>query len=105
MGFAVALTALYMTRLYYKRAVFGKKEFFLWVVIWAVFVLIVLFPHSIKPLADYLGLVRPLDLIMIAAFIFLFFIAFYTYAALRRQERQIEKLVRDAALKGVQKTS
>lgn len=97
-GVVVGLAAIHITYLYYKRANFTKKEVLLWVGIWLAFIFVAIFPNSVRPVVGYLGLQRPMDLIMIVAFIILFALSFHNYVVTNRISRQVEKLVRKIAL-------
>ena len=98
-GVLIGLAAIHLTYLYYKRQSFSKKELFFWLFIWLAFIFVAIFPNSVRPIVGYLGLQRPMDLIMIVAFIILFAITFHNYVVNRRMEDKLEKLVRDLALK------
>lgn len=98
-GVVIGLAALNMTFLYYKRSNFTKRELVFWFVIWLAFIFIALFPRSISPIVGALGLERPMDLIMIIAFIILFILTFHNYIVLRRQADKLERMVRSLALK------
>ena len=100
---AVGLAAVHLTHLYYKRSHFSKKELLFWGFLWCAFIGLAIFPRSISPLAGYLGLARPMDLIMIAAFIALFFLAFHNYVLGRKHGRDLERLVREVALMDLEK--
>lgn len=102
-GVLISLAAIHLTYLYYKRASFSKRELLFWLFIWLAFIFVVIFPHSVQPISGYLGLQRPMDLIMIVAFIILFVLTFHNYIVIHRLEKKIEKLVRDRALKDVKK--
>lgn len=102
-GIVVALAAVHLTHLYYKRSHFSRKELLFWAGIWGVFMVVAMFPQSILPVTGYLGLARPMDLIMIIAFIVLFSLAFHNYVLGRKQERQLERLVREIALRDLEK--
>lgn len=102
-GIVVALAAVHLTHLYYKRSHFSRKELLFWAGVWGVFMFVAIFPQSVFPLTGYLGLARPMDLIMIIAFIVLFALAFHNYILGRKQERQLERLVRNIALRDLEK--
>src|SRR3989338_4247407 len=91
-GVAVGLAAIHLTYLYYKRTNFSKKEFYFWLLIWLAFVFVSFYPNIVRPITGALGLQRPLDLIMIVAFIILFSLAFYSYVLSRKIEKKINKL-------------
>lgn len=98
-GVVIALAALHLSYLYYKRSDFTKRELLIWLTIWIAFLLVTIFPRIVEPVVGKLGLQRPMDLIMIIAFIVLFGVAFRTYVITARQGRKLEKLIRNLALK------
>lgn len=98
-GVLIALAALHLTYLYYKRASFTKIECIIWALIWLGFLFVTIFPRALFPIVGYLGLQRSMDLIMIIAFIILFALSFQNYIVIRRQGKQIEKMARQSALK------
>ncbi len=98
-GVVVGLAAIHLTYLYYKRTNFTRKELIFWGFIWIAFVFVSVFPRSVSPIVGYLGLSRPMDLIMIIAFIILFILTFHNYIVNRQQKQKLERLVRELALK------
>lgn len=101
-GVIIGLSAIYITHLYYKRANFSKKELFFWMTIWVGFVFIAIFPESTNPITGYLRLQRPMDLIMIVAFMILFGLSFHNYIITKKQTNKLERLVRELALKDLE---
>ncbi len=99
----VGFGALHLTHLYYKRSHFSKKELIFWGFIWCVFMAVAVFPKSVIPVTGYLGLARPMDLAMICAFIVLFSLAFHNYVMGRKHEAELERLVREIALRDLGK--
>jgi len=102
-GIVIALAALHLSYLYYKRRDFTKRELLVWLTIWLAFLLVTLFPRIVEPAVGTLGLQRPMDLIMIVAFIVLFSVTFRTYVIANRTARKMEKLVREMALSDIKK--
>lgn len=98
-GFLFGLFFLYYTFINYKRKEFTAREFVLWVVAWAVFILIALFPFILDPILKPLGFLRTLDFLIISGFLFLIASTFYTYTLARKTQKRIETLVRALALK------
>lgn len=98
-GVVVGLAAIHLTYLYYKRTDFTKKELYFWLFIWLAFVFVAVFPRSVQPVVGYLGLQRPMDLIMLVAFIVLFGLTFHNYVVNRKQESRLNRLVKELALK------
>lgn len=102
-GVLVALAAIHLTYLYYKRTNFTKKELFLWLTIWLTFLFVTLFPRVMSPIVGYLGLQRSMDFIMITAFVVIFALTFHNYVSNRKIMDKVEKLVRETALKDLEK--
>lgn len=98
-GIVIGLAAIHLTYLYYKRTNFTKRELYFWILIWSTFIFIAVFPRSVSPITGILGLQRPMDLIMIVAFIVLFSLTFHSYITSRKLESKINRLVQDLALK------
>jgi len=90
---------MYYTFLQHKRKEFTIKEYSFWFIFWGVFVIITLFPQILDPILSTLNLVRALDFFIIAGFLFLIFIIFYTYTIVRKNQRKLEEVVRSIALK------
>lgn len=99
----VALAAIHLTYLYYRRTSFTKRELYFWIFIWFAFIVVTLFPELLRPFAVYLGLTRPLDLLMISAFIILFALTFHNYVMMRQQRAKLERLIRELALNELKK--
>ncbi len=102
-GVIIGLGALHLTYLYYKRSNFTKKEVCFWFLVWLTFIFVAIFPTSVTPIVGMLGLQRPMDLIMIVAFVILFALTFHNYVVNRKQSNRLEWLVRELALKEVEK--
>lgn len=102
-GIVVGLAAIHLTHLYYKRAHFSKRELFFWIGSWGAFMAVSLFPGAISPAVSFFGLARPMDLIMIIAFIVLLSLAFHNYVMGRKHGRDLERLVREIALQAIDK--
>ena len=98
-GFLFGLFFLYYTFINYKRKEFTAKEFAFWVVAWAVFILIALFPFVLDPVLKPLGFFRALDFLIISGFLFMIASIFYTYTITRKTQKKLEIIVRSLAVK------
>jgi hypothetical protein len=58
-----------------------------------------LFPQLLDPVLNTLNISRTLDFFIIAGFLFLTFVVFYTYTIVRKNQRKVEEIVRNIALK------
>ena len=103
LGVVIGLLAIHLTHLYYKRANFTKMELLLWLGVWIAFIFVAIFPNSMRPIVGYFGLQRPMDLIMLIAFVILFVLTFQNYIINRKQEKRLESLIRDLALQDLDK--
>ena len=98
-GFLFGLFMLYYSFLNYKRKEFSAKEFVFWAVLWAAFIIVALFPTVLDPVVKSFGFFRTLDMLIISGFLFLIMINFYTYRLTRKNQKQLEAIVRDMAIR------
>ncbi len=99
-GVAFGLAMIYFAFLHYKRREFTGAEFGAWIILWVCISLVALFPNSLDFLIKrVLSLQRPLDFFIICGFLFLMFLSFYNYSAVRRMEKRIQKLVSGLAIR------
>ena len=99
LGLLFGLFMMYYTFLQYKRREFTIKEYGFWFVFWAAFVVITLFPQILDPLLSTLNIARALDFFIIAGFLFMIFVLFYTYTIVRKNQKKLEEVVRSIAMK------
>ena len=99
LGILFGFFMMYYTFLHYKRKEFTIKEYSFWFAFWAFFVVITLFPQFLDPLLATLNIARALDFFIIAGFLFLIFITVYTYTIVRKNQKKLEEVVRQIALK------
>ena len=99
LGMLFGFFMMYYTFLQHKRKEFTIKEYSFWFLFWAVFVVLTLFPQILDPLLQTFSIARALDFFIIAGFLFLTFVIFYTYTIVRKNQRKLEEIVRSAALK------
>ncbi len=98
-GVLFGLFMAYYSFLNYKRKEFTAKEIFFWSAVWVVFIVIALFPNILDPIVKYGGFLRALDLLIISGFLFLIAVTFYIYTIVRKNQNQLEKLVRVMAIR------
>lgn len=102
-GTLFGLFMLYYSFLNYKKEQFTKKEFLFWATVWSVFAVIAVYPAVLSPFIIYFRFLRALDLLVITGFMFLGLISFYTYTITRKNQKQLETLVRQISMKGRKK--
>ena len=99
-GFLFGLFMIYYSFLNYKRKEFTAKEFSFWLVLWIVFIVIAAFPSILDPIAKTFSFFRTLDLLVISGLLFVIAVIFYTYTLTRKNQKQLETIVREIAIKG-----
>ena len=102
-GSLFGLFMLYYSFLNYKKKEFSSKEFIFWIVLWAMFIIVALFPSILEPFTKSVGFFRPLDFLIVSGSLFLIAITFYTYTLTRKTQKQVESIVRSTAIKKARK--
>lgn len=98
-GFLFGIFMLYYTFLQRKRKTFTSKEYSFWMILWTMFLIITIFPTLLDPVVKSLNLARRMDFFIILGFMFVIGSIFYTYILVRRNQKQIEEIVRKIAMK------
>ena len=98
-GLLFGLFIIYLTFLNYKRKEFTTKEFIFWIFLWVIFIVLTLFPFLLDPIIKSFGFFRALDVFIISGFLFLIATNFYTYTITRKNQKQVEIVVRAIAIK------
>jgi len=99
LGILFGFFMMYYTFLQHKRKEFTIREYSFWFIFWGIFVIVTLFPQMLDPVLETLNISRTLDFFIIAGFLFLIFIIFYTYTIVRKNQKKLEQIVRQVALK------
>lgn len=103
LGVLFALFMIYLTFLHQKRREFTAKEYAFWIIIWACFLIVTVFPKILNPIVESLSLNRTMDLFTIVGFIFVIGVIFHNYLSLRKIQNKVEDVVRQVAIKGAKK--
>ena len=98
-GSLFGLFMIYYSFLKYKRKEFTLKEFSSWLILWIIFIVIALFPSILDPVSKSLNFARTFDLLVISGFLFLILTVFYTHALVKKNQRQIEAIVREISIR------
>lgn len=99
LGLLFGFFMIYYIFLHYKRKEFTIKEYSFWFVFWAAFIIIILFPRILNPVLIKLNISRTLDFFIITGFLFMIFLVVYTYIIVRKNQKKLEDVVRNMALK------
>ncbi|MBR9705863.1 DUF2304 domain-containing protein [Candidatus Pacearchaeota archaeon] len=102
-GILFGFFMMYYTFLHYKRKEFRTGEYVFWLLLWALFIIVTLFPDFLDPIVKTFNFARTFDLFIIIGFVFLTGITFYMYTITRKNQNKIEQIVRRIAFKEAKK--
>ena len=97
-----SLFMIYIALLNYKKGQINKLEMYVWFVIWASTIFIIVFPDRLQNIAR-LYFSRTFDMMVAGAFILVIYMVTQAYLSTKRLEKKLEGLVRKDALKDVEK--
>ncbi|MBW2989721.1 DUF2304 domain-containing protein [Candidatus Woesearchaeota archaeon] len=97
-GLLFGIFMLYYVFLQHKRKELTIKEYSFWTCLWIVFILLTLFPNSLKPFVKSIGFARTMDFFIVSGFMFLIGSIFYIYLLVRSNQKRLEEIVRKIAL-------
>ena len=98
-GLLFGLFMIYYSFLNYKRKEISAKEFGFWFFVWILFIVVTLFPNWLDPIVEKLNFARTFDLLLIVGFMFLVLVVFYNYTITRKNQRKLETVVREVAIR------
>lgn len=82
----------------YKDNTLKSSEFFGWIIIWLIVLIVFWLPQTTSYLAIFLGVGRGVDLAVYLAVILIFYLTFRLYLKIDKQQKEITKIVRHLAL-------
>lgn len=95
-----ALTMLYFTYFYFKRKDLNFNDLLVWFVVWIIFLLGVLFPRYLDFfMYQVFDVISVIQLFSIFGFMFFAIIIFYLYKTVRKNQKQVERLVKEIAIR------
>ena len=98
-GGAFALVMIYITYFSFKRKDFKIADLLLWSAVWILLLIGVFVPQLLDNFLEKIGVVGAITLFTIVAILFLFAVVFFLYRKVRKNTEQVERLVREIALK------
>ena len=93
-----ALFAWSRALLRFKDRKISVVEFVLWTTVWVGAALGALFPRWIKVVSSFVGVGRPIDIVVYTSITLLFYLLFRIYVKVEQQNQQMTQLVRKIAL-------
>ena len=98
-GMVFALFMLYITFLHQIRKEFTVKESIFWFGAWGAFLFMSIFPRALDFfIKNVLNFSRRLDFFIIIGFMFIIGLLFHTYTIMRKNQNEVEEIVRKIAI-------
>jgi len=98
-GILFGIAMIYFAFLYFKKKDLTINDFIVWIIVWLLFILAVSFPQRLNVLMDTLGIISAMQFFAVAGIVFLSGIVFYLYTRVRKNQKQLAKIVKEIALK------
>ncbi|KZX14497.1 hypothetical protein MBCUT_20690 [Methanobrevibacter cuticularis] len=99
----IAILAVLLLFGRYQNKKTSLQTFLLWAVLWIVLGIFTLVPESSSALANFLGIGRGLDLIIIFGLIGAFYLIFRVYLRIEKLDQDVSKLIRLIAIENEEK--
>jgi len=103
LGLMFGLVMIYLTFLYYKKANYDKAGLVFWFAVWIGFMFLAMFPKTVYGIMDVLMIERTADFFYISGFLCMSVLLFYIYNMTKKNQKQLEILVRQIAFKEADK--
>mgnify|MGYP001575319285 FL=1 len=100
---AFSLIMIYFAYVNFKRSEISKVEIAIWVVAWSGVIIMVLFPDTLRNIAQTFLISRLLDLLIAGGFLLVVVMVSIAYIRTKRTEKKLEELIRKLALKDIKK--
>lgn len=102
-GILFGIAMIYFAFLYYKKKDLTINDFIVWILVWIFFIFAVLFPQKLNVFMETLGVIGAMQLFAVVGIVFLSAVVFYLYTRVRKNQKQLAKIVKEIALKEVKK--
>jgi len=94
---------IYFAYVNYRKNEINRVEFITWFTAWAVAMIIVIFPDTLRKVAQTFLISRLLDLLIAGGFLLVIVMVSIAYIRTKRIEKKLEDLVRKEALREIKK--
>lgn len=99
----IILFIIYKTFTNYKKNHVSKQFITVWLLFWFFILFILIDQQLLSQIAYMLGIVRGVDLALYLSIIAIFYLIYLIYLKIQQLENKITKLIRNEALKKIQK--
>ncbi len=103
LGAIFALDMMFITYFYHRRGVFYLHDSIIWMSVWVGMFLVAMFPQTVEVVIEPFQILRVMDFLLLAGFFFIFSMVFMVFLRSRHNDRRIEMLVREMALREAEK--
>lgn len=93
------LYMFYWSFLSYKKRLFYINELYFWISVWTLFIVVTVLPDTVKFVLQTFQISRTMDLLMILAFMVLWFISFRNYTENQQLKKKLFEMIREEAKK------
>ncbi len=93
------LVMIYFAYVNFRRGEIGRIEMAIWAAAWVGAIIIVLFPDTLRNIAETFFISRLLDLLIMGGFVLVIVMVSLAYIRTKRIEKKLEELIRREALK------
>ena len=99
----IAVIILIVLRLIYKLKIkdINLSQFFWWLIVWLIAILIIWYPQITTYLAARVGIGRGVDLVIYVSIIVIFYLMFRLLLKVEKIEKQITEIIRFDSLKNI----
>lgn len=102
LGGIFALDMMFITYFYHRRGVFYLHDSIIWMSVWVGMFLVAMFPRTVEVVIEPLQILRVMDFLLLAGFSLIFSMLFMVFLRSRHNDRRIETLVRELALRSAE---
>jgi hypothetical protein len=99
LGAVFALDMMFITYIYHRRGVLLLHDSIIWISVWTGLLLSAVFPQTLEIIVEPLQFLRLMDFLAVAASFLMFSLIFAVFLRSRSNDRKIEKIVREFALR------
>ena len=99
LGLLFGLFMIYYSFINLKKNELKRREFVMWMIVWVLFIVVTLIPAVLDPIVGSLNLIRRMDFYIILGFMFLIGLEFYSYSIAKKNQKKIENIIREIAIK------
>jgi len=94
-----SLLMIYFALIHFKKGQLRIMEVIFWIGIWILTILVVIFPETLRTYAQKFAISRLFDLMVVGGFILVITMVSIAYLKAKKNEKKIEELVREEALR------